>query len=362
MKQLLICSVLAILVNTPTKAQTRLVLYEEFTCEACVPCSVINPTFDALMASGTNPEHVCMIKFMSDIPSTGHFFDLTATMDLARMNYYSVNFAPYGRLDGAIADLSAPSPADPYFLTQADIDAETAIPSPFKMSVSSSLNTAYDSVTINVKVKAVTDFAPEGALLRLRTARCKSVYFSSSSVLINGEGRMLNVVRDMYPDTTGFLISSVWASGDSQTYTFSGPINPEDDGGWFDGKVYTDSFAVAWIQNDSNKTVLQAAKEGLVVPPVTTGISTAGGAANSFSMWPNPAATTTTIEMDALYTGNAAITISDITGQVISTVDRYLSAGRNRITIDIAAYPPGLYYVMVYSEGGMSSRKLSIIR
>jgi hypothetical protein len=240
-----------------TNAQQRLVLYEEFSGENCPPCALYNPDLMTLLASGTNPNKVMLIKYQSPIPSAGPIYYQNTTDIQNRMTYYTVPFAPYGRLDGALPSGSTGNIHD---LTQAHLDAATAITSPFNITVTNTVTGTTLNSTINVSAVA----AYTGTGVKLRAALVESLSFATPPGT-NGETEFHHVVRKMYPTADGQTIPDTWTNGQTGTYTFSGAI-----------PSYVDRthelFVVVWIQNDGDKKIAQAAKStNLPLPLVDVG-------------------------------------------------------------------------------------------
>src|SRR5204863_480908 len=141
-----------------------------------------------------------------------------------RQTYYSVPFAPYGRMDGSVPDPTAAYPGEPNYLTQADVDNEWAKTSPFNI-----VATQYffaDSVFVNVTITATADYAPANGIIKLRTALCKSLTFVNAPGS-NGEKVFENVVRAMYPSSTGKALSGSWTAGMTQSITMTGKVPSE---------------------------------------------------------------------------------------------------------------------------------------
>lgn len=233
-------------------AQTRVTLHEEFTGENCGPCAATNPGFWSLCDSAPNVTRLIHIAYMSPIPSAGVFYYQDQATTDTRITYYSVPFAPYGRYDGAVPDpgcSGGSSAGHPACFTEADIDAEAAIASPFNMSVTNAWNATYDSIVTTVNVTCVTAYS--GTNIYLRSALVETVDWNPAPGS-NGETHFENVVRSMYPDATGTSVGS-WTVGETHTYTFSVPV-----------PSYVDKsgspYMVCWIQRDDDKNIAQAGK------------------------------------------------------------------------------------------------------
>ncbi|NCX95225.1 MAG: hypothetical protein EBX41_02230 [Chitinophagia bacterium] len=252
MKKSLLLGALFASLALSVQAQTRFSIHEEFTGENCGPCAGTNPGFWRLCDSGTNPSKMIHIAHMVPIPSSGWFYMQTQTISDARAAYYTVPFAPYGRLNGQIpyASASTSSPGHPVYFTQAEIDSAARIPSPFNITVSNSWNANYDSVVTTVTITCVTNWTGTGVYLR--AALVQNVLFSTPPGS-NGEYDYRNIVRAMYPNATGTSLAGTWTTGMAQTLTITGAV-PN-----FVQKEKS-PFMVVWIQNDADKKIAQAAK------------------------------------------------------------------------------------------------------
>ena len=204
-----------------THAQQHLALYEEFSGENCGPCAASNPALNTLLAA--NLSKVLLIKYQSPIPSAGPIYNAYTTVTNARLSYYSVPFAPYGRLDGTVQGLGQTSPGHIGYLTQSIIDAAAATPAPFTITVSHQWTTNGDSVRATVNLTTPGAYAPSGANLKLRIALIEHLQYPTAPGT-NGETEFHNVVREMYPTAGGTQLANAWTAGQSQTITIKGRV------------------------------------------------------------------------------------------------------------------------------------------
>lgn len=251
MKKLFLLSGLLALGMTVNAQQSKMVLYEEFTGENCPPCAQTNPALDALMTQ--NASRIIKIQYQSPIPSAGPIYQQNTSVVQSRISYYGVSFAPWGEMDGAIpAGIAGQqNPNHPAYVVNSPsvIDSAYNAGSPFTIDISSySISGGNVSATINVTAnQAVT-----ASNLKVRVALVESLEFASAPGS-NGETEFPNVVRDMYPNTTGQSAPSTWTNGQSQAFSISGNVPSYVD-------LNNQHFLVVWIQDDGNKEVLQAAR------------------------------------------------------------------------------------------------------
>ncbi|RYD53429.1 MAG: T9SS type A sorting domain-containing protein [Sphingobacteriales bacterium] len=263
MKKLLLSLTAASLgISAVAQTQTRLSLYEEFSGENCAPCAASNPALWTLLSS--NASKAMLIKYQSPIPSAGPIYNLYKTVTDARMTYYSVPFAPYGRLNGTGLGTGTAAPSSPGHvanLTQTDIDNAYGVASPFNISATHAWSTNGDSVTITVNVTANAAYAPTGANMKLRAALVEHLVYATAPGS-NGETDFHNVVREMYPNAGGTTVANSWTAGQTMTYTLTGRAP------YYVDKNGADTRMVVWFQNDADKSIPQAAKSSPVAVPL----------------------------------------------------------------------------------------------
>lgn len=222
MKKLLLMLSAVALSAANVNAQSRLALYEEFTGENCGPCASSNPALDNLVS--TNLTKVIKIQYQSPIPSAGPIYNAYKTITDARMKYYSVPFAPYGRLDGRVLGTTMSSPGHVNYLTQADINTDAGTAAKFSMTVSYVWSTYGDSATVTVNVTANSAYTVSGSLpLKLRIGIIQHLQYSTPPGT-NGEKDFPNVVREMIPDALGTTMATTWTASQNQAYTIKGKV------------------------------------------------------------------------------------------------------------------------------------------
>ncbi|MBO2010338.1 T9SS-dependent choice-of-anchor J family protein [Hymenobacter negativus] len=265
MRKLVLVTAIAALGTTAVHAQNRLALYEEFSGENCAPCAASNPGLNTLLAAGTNPSKVLLIKYQSPIPSAGPIYNAYTTVTNARLSYYSVPFAPYGRLDGTIQGVGTTSPGHVNYLTQADIDNASNLAAPFSATVAHQWTANGDSVRATINLSALQAYAPAGANLKLRVALIEHLRYATAPGT-NGETEFHNVVREMYPNAAGTQLSNAWTAGQTQTITLKGRVPS-----YVDKAAANETRLVVWIQNDTDKSIAFAMPSTYVAVPLDMG-------------------------------------------------------------------------------------------
>lgn len=240
----------------------RLVLLEEFTQASCGPCASQNPAFNTLLAANTTK--AISIKYQTNWPGVDPMNTQTQSEVGPRVTYYSVSGVPDVQMDGATVGSGAPSA-----ITQTGINNEYAVPSPFTINVSHTFSPDYDSIFITAVLTASQNFTSVGTLKGHVVMVEETIDFATPPGT-NGETEFYNVMRKMYPNAAGTTLAGSWTTGQTQTLTFARPI-----------PTYIYSKAqigiVAFIQDDGNKSVKQAAYSVPQAIPVDIGATAIAG-------------------------------------------------------------------------------------
>ena len=237
----------------------RTVLAEEFSQASCSSCATQNPAFNTLL--NANISKVVSIKYQASWPG----FDPMNTQDptdvASRISYYSVLGIPYSPLDG-VPQTGLSSTGEPANYTQAKIDTEFAVPSPFTMNISHTFSADYDSIFVTCVITASQAYTSSGTL-KAQIAMVEETIHFNSPPGTNGETDFYNVCRKMYPSATGTTLPGTWTSGQTQTITFGAPVP---------SYIYSKGQIkmVAFIQSDGDKQVQQAGQD--TIQPLTSDI------------------------------------------------------------------------------------------
>ena len=90
---------------------------------------------------------------------------------------------------------------------------------------------------------------------------------------------------------------------------------------------------------------------------MSVGIESAGNA-NSFSIYPNPAASNISIEITASASQEAEIMLFSSAGQLVAIERVNLIAGKNTREYNTQEYARGVYFIKLISEGNVIIKKL----
>lgn len=223
-------------------AQTiRKVLVEEATNASCGPCAAQNPSFQEWILR--HLDRVVPVVYHAWWPGPNDPMYLYDTlMNQTRIKYYGINGVPSGRVAGKIA-----TPTGSWYAgAVGDIDA---------LSVELAQQQFYSLITItlamqhnngngsvHVEVSSLAKFADK----KLRIVICEEHHHYDNAGS-NGEKDFYFLARHMLPDANGTNISL--EAGESKSFDFDFAVDPA---------FADDLYAVAFIQDDNTKEVLQA--------------------------------------------------------------------------------------------------------
>jgi hypothetical protein len=258
MKKLLCFTALAFAALHTYGQSQRLVLVEEFTQASCPPCASQNPAFNTFL--NTNSAKTTSIKYQTSWPGVDPMNAHNPTQVATRVSYYGVTGVPNIVKEGTAQ--SAPSA-----ITQADIDARYATPSPYTIALTHSFSAGYDSVIVTANVTLTAANADADQRLHLAVVE-KAIIFATAPGS-NGEKDFYNVLKKMLPTDQGTTLPAMTVG---QTVTVTEK--------WKLSNIYdlNQVSVVGFIQVNGSKVVHQAA----VSNPLVLGFSNYG-VANSVS-------------------------------------------------------------------------------
>lgn len=346
MKKLYAILALVAVASIADAQSQRLALVEEFTQASCGPCAAANPQFNTLLSANTTK--VVALKYQVSWPGVDPMNAQYPNVS-GRVNFYNIGSAPYGLMDGV--DLAGPNYTGyPNNLTQAVIDNEYSIPSPFDLTVQHTLSADLDSVFITVHATATQAFSTTVNYLRLHTVLIEKHIHFNTSPGSNGETEFENVVRKMLPTTAGKGLASNWTVGQDTTFTFAIAIP---------SYIYDISqlAVVSFIQDSGTKEVQQA---GFSISPV--GIPNEGNSPVAINLFPNPASSMARISFSLPNSSDVTIAIYNATGMLVRTEKRsMMNAGKQEAIIDVEMLANGMYIVELLAGEMRSTTKLNVM-
>jgi len=235
----LIISALFTLSVTLFGQSQRFVLFEEFTSASCSWCAYFNPGFNALLNNNSN---VCTsIKYQSNF-GYDPMYNHNKTDVNTRTSYYNVAGYPDAVMDGNAYHGS------PGGVTQNMITTQSAVPSPFEITINQQLSPGNDSIYVTMLGKATGPVS--GSLVAHIVVIEKHIHFTTAPGT-NGEKDFYNVMKKMLPSASGTLLPSSFQAGDYFILQYA----------WKLANVYSNSelSVVGFIQENQTKTNEQAA-------------------------------------------------------------------------------------------------------
>jgi len=262
MKKKLLLATLVFAGLTSFSQTPRMCLFEEFTGETCPPCASTNPGLNATLTA--NASKVIAIKWQVPIPSaptnTWSLYQTNAVEINARMNYYSVNSAPQGRMDGQSLTVFGASSDHAANVTPGLISTAQAITSPFSINMVRAWDASCSSVNLTITVQASANYTATSSLI-FRTVMIERLIQFSVQPGTNGEKNFEDVAIKSFPSIqNGYTLPSAWTVGQIHTFTLNCPIPS------YTRKKQEIAF-VGFIQDASNKNVLQAFRADKVAIP-----------------------------------------------------------------------------------------------
>jgi len=254
----------AAITSTAFAQSQRLVMVEEFTQASCGPCAAQNPAFNAVLAA--NSAKATSLKYQTSWPGVDPMNAQNPTEVQARVNYYAVNGVPDAIMDGNVYQ-GAPSG-----VTNATINTQYSVPSPFTIDLTHTMSSDYDSAFVTVNVTASQAYTSNGTL-KLHVAMVEKEIIFTTPPGSNGEMDFHMVMRKMYPNANGTTLQGTWANNDTYTATFNVAVPTY---------IYNKNEIafVAFIQSDGNKAIQQAALSNPILIPndaAATAVTGVGG-------------------------------------------------------------------------------------
>lgn len=243
-KLLLLFVIVISLVNI-SNAGDRMMFIEFFTSSTCGPCASNNPTMTAFMLA-QDPERITALGHHMSWPAPGNdpMYLYNTTDNDARRTYYGVNAIPDGRFDGLI---DIPLPYSSSVLTSY-YDQRKNILSPVTIILTDSV---INSDTMLVRAKFYCETFLTNPNLTAYIAICENHVHYSSPPGTNGETDFYYVMRKILPTGTGAGITLLPGQTATLEYKF------RKDPLW----QWSEIFPIAYIQDGSNKEILNAAKK-----------------------------------------------------------------------------------------------------
>ncbi|MCB9256540.1 MAG: Omp28-related outer membrane protein [Chitinophagales bacterium] len=225
---------------------TKVVLIEEGSNASCNPCAAYNPAFHALTTPYENAGEVVVLKYQWYFPGYDPMHEHNPTEVNARFQtYYGQNGVPTGFLDGNdyVGNISN--------FNATMINNAVAGTSPFDIIIDAQMSADFSTINVTVDVECTQAIA-NNANMKLRIAVIEKEINFDTAPGSNGEKVFYNIMKKFLPGTSGLALANTFTLGETVSFSES----------WVHANVYelSELAVVAFIQDDDNKEVLQAAK------------------------------------------------------------------------------------------------------
>lgn len=336
-------------------------LIEEFTSSTCPPCRAFNNIYDPLCTSygvNTSASRVSTVKYQMNWPSPGT--DRSYNNDGSiRRTYYGVSGIP----DRFVNGLPATAPSTTTALT-AELDASKANPSFIDMSVNYTVDTV--GRKIGVVLKVTPRFTKTGNY-KVHVAVMDKYYENTTNTTTQLQYH--HVMRRMLPSASGRTVTS-WTDGVEQTFvdtaltytagnwTAGVSSYPTQGSNMFWANPYTNSEVVAWVQDESNGTIMQSIWS---LPAGLMSTVSTMATVDNIKLYPNPTTEVANLQFSLQEAGNVSVRLMEYTGKVVSeVVNGNMNAGVQNVTINTKNVAPGNYVVLISTEKGSTVERLTV--
>lgn len=332
-----------------TPKSQRVILCEEFTQASCGPCAADNPAYNALLKA--NPGKVVSIKYQTSWPGVDPMNAQTASQVATRVTYYGVTGVPNTVEDGNIYN------GIPTSFTQALIDGEYAVASPFTITMSHYLSPNYDSVYVKCYITCTTATTFTGPLQGYVVMTEDTISFATAPGS-NGEKVFYDIMRKMYPSDAGATLPLTWAVGDVDSILVAAPIPS------YIYDLRKMSF-VAFVQDNSNKNVKQAVYEAPI--PISSNSSiTAVASVPAMQCNANPFTPSVTLKntsaTDTLFTTTIVYSIDNGAGQTQVWNGVLLPGATTSVTLAAITPTTGAHTLSVYTTPYLGSMNSTTVK
>jgi len=314
-------------VSVASQTTQNMPLYEEFTSSTCGPCASFNADSFNMTFLNVNTGHYNLIKYQMSWPGSGDIY-YTAEGGVRR-TYYGVSGVPTLYLEGSVGPDFFQHPNQ----LQPKLDEAYAAPAYFDMTASYAIDATSHDITVDVNWDAY--------LSGNYTLHCAVVEKTTTgNVGNNGETSFHNVMMKMLPNASG---TSITTTADVfGSVQLSGALANTFVEDWNDLEV------VVFMQDDTNKTVMQSTKAVLQTSDVQD-VTFA-----KVRIYPNPSNGQISIDNAA----GMQIQIVDVLGNVVYT-NNNLSVSNSLVLNNLSN---GVYFVRLHKGNKTGLRKIVIAK
>jgi hypothetical protein len=332
----------------------RTVIVEEFTSVTCGPCKDASVLLNNLLKDQSYAGRLLSVRYHMPYPLPGDPYYNASKADVdARSSYYEVGTTlPRVRIAGGWGTVGSTNEAE----MRSAINEEINLPSPVRMEVSQQRG---EGNTVNVTITVTAAAGEEVDRLRVRAVAVEELIANPDPSIknlpgYNGETEFHDVMRKLVFGASGQSVTL--SSGESKTYTGSYTLDPS----W----TANEMRVVAWIQDDFDFTVMQAATSAKLSGAGSVGDDGVEYPGFVFgSLVPNPASGDVAMNYSIGGTESVNIELRDMSGMLIARFDEgRREIGAHRRSLDLAGLPAGIYAVTLYAGAFRQTRMLTVVR
>ncbi len=343
-KHLLFVIVLIITSFTIYGQAQKTVLFENWTSSTCGPCASNNPQLKNWIA--TNWNALICVSYHVGWPSPGNdpMYLANPTQSYDRRYYYGINSVPAAYMQGAHYYVGSPFNFNNMTVLYNNYISTTTSTSVMVQDT----RIAGDSIRANV---TVTNFTELTGVYNLRVMAVERWVVYTSPPGTNGETVFGNVFRRSYPSSTGTVIPNTVGT---HNYVFTYYREPT----WQDSSIYT----MAFIQNDADRTILNAGRPGMLVG-IEPYINETPSSFELKQNFPNPFNPTTNINFSLPKSSYVSLKVYDLVGKEVKTlVDGNQQQGTYNIMFDAVNLPSGIYFYTLKTNEFTATKKMMLVK
>ena len=94
----------------------------------------------------------------------------------------------------------------------------------------------------------------------------------------------------------------------------------------------------------------------------TTGINNIDENISAVELFPNPTVNETSVNITVVKSSDVSVSVLNNVGQIVYQTVSALSAGSNKVNIDTKQFAAGIYNVVIATENGSVTKKLSVTK
>ena len=331
-----------------SQSTLRNALLEDFTSSTCPPCAQLNATFDPILNANTpnSGGRVNAIKNQVNWPSPGNDPSYNPHVK-DRVTYYGITGAPTALMNGH----------DILSHDQAGIDAGKLEPAFANITATltevGGVINGMASITPFVTVSNPSQLTVHQVLLQ------GSYNYPGAST---SQKNYYHVMRKMFPSATGSLVATVDGTPINVAFTHSATITattplPGSYDFWKSTSLVFEY--VVFIEDTVTKDILQS---GSAKVNSTIGLVELKDN-QTIGIYPSPANDFAVVGIKLNTASMVDVTIYDMTGKVVySTNSTKVDAGQQELKINTSSFATGTYNVIVKTDSGTLTEKLTVIK